>query len=463
MGIRLVTTFFGVLFSFLVVNPLVFGGESESANATESNATASLSEVSGEYYDWTRTMQPERPWIHNYNQTLVMKFFMCHRNERGEVRQVYLKFADVLDVLKRMDAITLGIPKVVYLVGWQYQGHDSRYPAWDEVNEALKRPEDATALDSLKWLMREAKTYHTTISLHINMIDAFEDSPLWQEYFDQDIIAKDKEGNPIKGEVFDGMQSYQISHAQEWKLGYTQRRIDRLLAMLPELKEAGTIHVDAFHSMRPSGPNEPISPYLVFSTEDEMTAQRKIFRYWRNQGIDMTCEGGMYWLRKDPFLGLQAMTWHYDETTFARDDWMGKPVDFSTLPATLCTYSAMQSELNVMSDREKLPGLIEQVCTHLVPWYYKRNADVAKVSDVIITEDEVFCPVLWQPRTVVAFSRSGFSECTLRLPSTWVGVKEVQLSLLTLDGLQKLRTIPVENGRIVLATDPNQPVVITVL
>jgi hypothetical protein len=28
-------------------------------------------------------------------------------------------------------------------------------------------------------LIKEAKAYHTTISLHINMIDAYKDSPLW--------------------------------------------------------------------------------------------------------------------------------------------------------------------------------------------------------------------------------------------------------------------------------------------
>ena len=241
--------------------------------------------VSGEYYDWTKTLKPERPWIRDYNQTLVMKFFLCNRDDRGNVRKVRLTFSDALEVAKRVDTLTLGLPKIAYLIGWQYSGHDSKYPSWDVVNERLKRPEDATALDSLKWLIKEAKVYHTTISLHINMIDAFEESPLWSEYLARDIIAKDSAGKPIKGEVFEGMQSYQISYAQEWKLGYTQKRIDRLVAMIPELKAAGTIHVDAFHSMRPSGPGQPISPYLGLSVEDEMAAQRKIFRYWRNHGI----------------------------------------------------------------------------------------------------------------------------------------------------------------------------------
>ena len=60
-----------------------------------------------------------------------------------------------------------------------------------EVNHRLKRPQDATAPESLKWLMREVRKHHTAVSLHINALDAYEDSPLWQEYLEKDIIAKD--------------------------------------------------------------------------------------------------------------------------------------------------------------------------------------------------------------------------------------------------------------------------------
>ena len=62
-----------------------------------------------------------------------------------------------MEVAKRIYTLTLGLPKIAYLVGWQYSGHDSNYPSWDVVNERLKRPEDATALDSLKWLIEETK------------------------------------------------------------------------------------------------------------------------------------------------------------------------------------------------------------------------------------------------------------------------------------------------------------------
>src|SRR5579872_1800668 len=94
----------------------------------------------------------------------------------------------------KTDNLTRGMPKIIYLVGWQKGGHDHGYPAWDEVNPRLKRKQDATALESLRWLIREARQFHTTVSLHINMVDAYQQSPLWDEYVKKDIFARDAGG-----------------------------------------------------------------------------------------------------------------------------------------------------------------------------------------------------------------------------------------------------------------------------
>ena len=83
--------------------------------------------------------------------------YTSKRFHHGNVRKVCLTFSDALEVAKRIGTLTLGLPKIAYLVGWQYSGHDSKYPSWDVVNERLKRPADATALDSLKWLIEETK------------------------------------------------------------------------------------------------------------------------------------------------------------------------------------------------------------------------------------------------------------------------------------------------------------------
>ncbi len=46
----------------------------------------------GDYYDWRQTGQPERPWFHKYDQSLVMKIFLAERTDEGKGCRVYLTF-----------------------------------------------------------------------------------------------------------------------------------------------------------------------------------------------------------------------------------------------------------------------------------------------------------------------------------------------------------------------------------
>src|SRR5215831_4347689 len=294
---------------------------------------------SGDYYDWRKTGQPERPWFHKYDQSLVMKIFLAERTDEGRSCKVHLTFEQALEVIERLDRITCGAPKIIYMVGWQYNGHDSKYPAWGEVNHRLKRAQDPTALESLRWLMREGRRYNTTVSLHVNALDAYEDSPLWQEYLEKDVIAKNKNGTPLKGIVWSGLQSYPLSYAREWETGCAKRRIDGLLKLLPELKEAHTIHVDAFHTYPPLPAESQyagfkgISPWLGYGPEQECAAQRKTLRYFRDCGLDVTSEhssGG----RLDPLVGLQPMAWIYEPPT-------------SNIPPSLYCGTPMKAEAEI--------------------------------------------------------------------------------------------------------------------
>lgn len=97
------------------VSPSLSFSENVSASATVSPER----DCSGAWYDWTKTLQPETPWRHDYNKTLVTKIFLCSRTGAGDVDQVFLKFGDVPEVLRKLDNLTLGIPKIAYLVGWQ--------------------------------------------------------------------------------------------------------------------------------------------------------------------------------------------------------------------------------------------------------------------------------------------------------------------------------------------------------
>jgi hypothetical protein len=410
------------------------------------------------YYDWKKTMQPERPYFYDYDKLIVMKVFLAEKSDGGKGCKVYLTLAEVAEVLRKLDNITCGAPKIVYVVGWQGNGHDSKYPAWAEtgVNPRLKRPADRTALDSLKWLLLEARRYHTVVSLHINALDATEDSPLWGEYLKKDIIAKDKAGRPLPGEVFSGQQSYQISYAREWETGCAKRRIDNLIKMLPELKQSHTIHIDAFHTVAPVRRDDNgISPYLGYTKAQESAAQRKFFRYFRDYGIDVTSEGCTF-LRNDPFIGLQPMAWAHD-------------FNFS-IPPKLLTFTPMRAEPEVKRDPVALSGLLEQFALSALPFLWANNwrhedernqpqsADWAKVRK----GTDVCFPLFWKKTpTLFAYSRAGYAAKTWELPANWRTARSATVARVTNNGDVPAGSAEIENGKLALSLKPGEAVTVT--
>jgi hypothetical protein len=405
-------------------------------------------EPSGEYYDYTETMRPERPWMKPYHQSLVYLTMCCTRGGDGKMDKLYLTFEDLLAMTRRIYHRTLGAPQINYIVGWHHEGHDSKYPDWSEVNRHMKRDCDETALDSLRWLIREARQYNTTMSLHLNMMDAYPDSPLWDEYVDKDIIAKDTDGNIIKGKEWGGMHSYQMSYTQEWKLGLAQKRIAGIIEMIPELVEGGTIHIDAFLGERPGeGRGQLISPYLGYTKEEELATQRKIFRYWRDRGIDVTSE----WvdgLRGDYFVGLQAWAWH-GSTAVAH------------LPDALYCGNPMQDAKHPGFDQAD--GLHEKFTEEFwllfMPWYYKNNPAGTDDVGTMIAGSDICMPALWcEGRTMVAYSLEGCQNKAWTLPSAWRDVERVELARVTDEGLEPRGAVDVQNHKLTITLEQGEAV-----
>jgi hypothetical protein len=407
--------------------------------------------------------KPARPWIHDYTRTLTMKMFMA--DNKGNVS---LTFADGLEVVKKVDNLTRGIPKIFYLVGWQYDGHDTGYPAWDVVNPKLKRPQDDSALESLRWLIREARRYHTTISFHVNMLDASSASPLWQTYLDRDVIARNADGS-LRTYVW----GYPMSYTREWDEGLAQRRIDQLFEMF-DLPRIGTIHIDAFHQYIPNQGTGPISPYHGISTDQEIETQKKIIRRFRDRGVDVTSEFA-YSYRKDPLLGLQPLSWHF------------RNVDQMRIPASLhiggeggdARFGAsMLGENRIRNDSVNLTGFLDEFGRTTLAWQYlnrldrisdsggvvtfsdgvtsRRTADgklVIEQGDVLLRDgDDLFVPALWKEREIIAYSRNGYASRTWRMPDAWRQVQHVDLYRIGLDGLTPLaRDVRVQGGELELS------------
>jgi hypothetical protein len=427
---------------------------------------------------------------HQYHQTLTYKIFHAWKSKPEQ----FVSFAQALELIRLVHDVTGGIAQIVYLVGWQYDGHDSRYPSWGEVNPRLKRPEDADAAESLRWLMREAKVYNATVSLHINMCDAYPDSPLWDEYMQRDLLNRNADGTLMLGGIWDGAQSYLVSKTREWRSGFAQRRIDALVAMLP-LTDAGTVHIDVF---RPCP-----SPYHGVSFDDEVAAMLEILHYWHSLGIDVTQE----WFHHE-FAGLVPMVYHLnlDEagrlryppdvicgggSAWNKRHWVIREDEHVWMSPELgCLYEEAwgHSMAFDLATPEQVPDFADMFFTRTLPWTYLnrqtilrhehtresydvqftddvrttvRTADrhfrITRGDEVLMEDGDVCLPAPWLGQACLAYSRTG-GQRTWPLPADWQGVQRVDIRRLLPMDTARMTTAAVCDGAITLNLQPGEAV-----
>ena len=437
-----------------------------------------------------------RPFYHDYHKTLVLKIFTIHPRD---VETPSCTFEETLEVIRKTDRITRGIPKILYLQGWQKGGFDRLFPSWDLVDPRLKRDEDKTALDSLRWLMREAKQYNTIVSLHVDMVQAYPDSPLWDEYVEKDIVGRDENGEII---LLDRLVKGRVNHTcytREWEEGLAQRRIDRLIEMVPELVDTHTIHLDNLITYyKPE--NRPLSPWHAkpenggIDMYKETETIRKIFRYWRDRGIDVTGEG-ILWAHPpgEGFYGLQGYSWWARGTEHS----MQVPERLSARGATeraedlqdakLGDYrvgSSMHGSQIWLKDKENFPGFLKQFCTMALPWYslsqheritlidgmvYYSDGLIAgdidgkktiKKGDYVLVEDDnAFVEAGWKEKEIIAYSKEGYTDKEWVLPQSWDGVTNADLRKISFSGLEQVESgKKIENGRLMLSLDKDQAI-----
>ncbi len=133
----------------------------------------------------------------------------------------------------------------------------------------------------MRWLMREAKKYHTIVSVHINFNDAYENASSFDRYVKAGALIRKKNGHPDPIERYNGRKCYKVSFKEEWESGLFRERFDRLLELLP-LQEAGTVHVDNFQCYHNYHPDITIREMQEY--------RRKMIEYVIGKGIDITSE-----------------------------------------------------------------------------------------------------------------------------------------------------------------------------
>ena len=133
------------------------------------------------------TMKFDR-FFNTYHDSAVYKIYIKDKKEN----HVRTTLDQAMDYIRAIHDYSGGMHQVVYLVGWQYAGHDSKYPSWGNVGDQCRSSFSKDPRESLRAMMREARKYNADVSLHINMNDAYASSPLWKVYVDNDLICRGK-------------------------------------------------------------------------------------------------------------------------------------------------------------------------------------------------------------------------------------------------------------------------------
>lgn len=435
-------------------------------------------------------------YTHDYSQTLTYKVLNARKPDR-----VFNTFEQTLDLIRAVHRMTGGLKQIVYLAGWQYDGHDSKYPAWFEGNPRLKRSDDRDAMASLRWLMSAAKEYNALVSLHINMDDAYPNSPLWDEYLAKDLIVRKPDGSLREAGVWDGEMSYNVCKAREWEAGLGQRRIDQLLELLP-VREAGSVHIDAFR------PADGMA-HAGVTYEQEFKTVLDIIGHFRKNGIDVTTE----FLAGHELIGQHPMVYHYnasEQTRLAhpasvicgggsawnmrrknlRDKvaWSGAFL----VPEAGCLYEEAwgQSVDLDLKDNSDLPRFADDFYLRTVPWHFlNRHRPLAlqqtnetysvefsdgvrsevRVADryltihqddrILVRGTDLFYPAVWQGDAWIAFSKSG-GDFRWAKPATWGSARQLKVKPLWPSGDNASRSLVVDGSQLTLRLVPGEAVLV---
>jgi len=419
------------------------------------------------------------PFVNDYDQTLTYKIGVDYGKTSETAK---LNADEVLRVIQRIDNLTCGIPKIVYIVGWQYTGHDTGYPSFLKVNPVLKREQDSTALASLRWLMQQGPKFHTLVSLHVNFSDCYlDDNILGPKYQDRDILVRETDGRHRQGYVWNDHMAYRASNYRNWYQGtFRTEQIDPLFEMIPELKWSGSLHPDAWYNTD--------DPYYQVNNYEDVLAMREMTVYVRNKyNVDLTTEFDLGRPENEDFVLYHPMIWQMGWNEKYPYEPMKVPSYFMTggdatfwgseklsVPGKFFGFNAtMESEIN--ESYATIPGGLKTFATRTLPWYFLNrllrnnfDGDTAWFSNNVTTTypgkmvirqngeflmdgTDVFIPALWKTHPeIVAYSETGYKSRTWKLPDSWNQVEKIDLYTITLNGItSKIKEIKVLPGRIV--------------
>ena len=207
-----------------------------------------------------------------YQNKSFIRVFLSRRGTTDE----NITFDEVLERIKALALQTDSAASIIYLLGWQYKGHDTGYPSVDKVNEALG------GYDKLVNLIKEAKKYNVNVTFYDNYDDSYPINPGW----DPDVICMDPNGNLMRGGAWDGEQSYLIS-SYKYALKSGLKRVRFTLDRYPI---SGAYFIDVLAGGYKGGRKYDFNPKSPAGAIKNFEGKLMIINEFNKRGIDVATE-----------------------------------------------------------------------------------------------------------------------------------------------------------------------------
>jgi len=207
-----------------------------------------------------------------YENKTFVRAFLARKGSTAE----NLSFRDELERIRQFAAQTDSAACIIYLLGWQYTGHDSGYPSVDKVNESLG------GYKELVNLISEAKKLHVNVSFYDNYDDSYPTHPGW----DPDVICRDPQGNLMLGGAWDGEQSYLIS-SYKYAMKSGLNRVNYTLNTYPVEK---AYFIDVLAGGYHGGRKYDFNPASPAGAQKNFEGKLKIIDAFNKRGLDVATE-----------------------------------------------------------------------------------------------------------------------------------------------------------------------------
>ncbi len=416
-----------------------------------------------------------------YADKLVYKIFLDEPGQKD-----ITTFPEALELFTKIAYLTDFAPQIVYLVGWQYTGHDTGYPSVDKVNERLGGHK------SLVRLMEEAAKLNVVISFHDNYDDTYMTNPGW----DPETVSRDTQGNLMAAGVWNSGQCYLIS---SYKYA-VKSGLERVRGTLRRYPIKTSYHIDVLSGAFKGGRRYDFNPESPVAAKKNLEGKFMIIDEFAKHGVDVTTEdfsslfvGKVSWFlnlcvrdnvyyRNEEEIPLIPFIYH-SKVSFGGISGEGKSGVMKSLIYGAASFRSLRAPFKSMHN------ITDRFYLVVLPWnklyskkmdFYTKNGTIEKVTYedgsyvevdneakkyVVQVDGEVICKdfTCFVPKgdnVYLGYSKDG-GPFSYAVPKQWKKTRDVKVEKLREDGKTELKSVKIRNGLLSFPAEPGTPYKIT--